>query len=251
MDNKSIIKDLGLSDNEAALYLSLLKLGGSAASKVAKEAGMKRTAVYPILTAMAERGFVTVYFRKGKRFYYAQRPRRVAAAFEKKLDAFGKILASLEAIERQHDQSIGLRYIETRKELRQFYSETLDEYRARKSKEYYIVSSAPTWKNIDSAFFEQYRHQRATVGIRTKLLLTADSRGVNPAAPDILRNYRYLPEQCNFKSTIDIHKDKVLIISPELNSLAVVIAIPAMVDVFSSIFEILWELTPPEPFTHS
>ena len=50
-----------------------------------------------------------------------------------------------------------------------------------------------------------------------------------------------MPERFKFKSTIDIYADKVLIVSPELSSLAVVIAIPAMVDVFKSAFEMIWE----------
>jgi len=44
-----------------------------------------------------------------------------------------------------------------------------------------------------------------------------------------------------FKSTLNIFKDKVLIINPESSSLAVVIAVPAMVDIFRSMFEIIWD----------
>jgi hypothetical protein len=52
---------------------------------------------------------------------------------------------------------------------------------------------------------------------------------------------KLLPPNYDFKTNIDIFDDKILVIGPDLSSLAVVIKIPAMTDVFKSIFEILWE----------
>ncbi|PLX27027.1 hypothetical protein C0581_03815 [Candidatus Parcubacteria bacterium] len=54
VNNLATLKNLGLSDIEAGVYLSLLKLGGSQASKIAKDVGIKRTTVYPILKKLAE-----------------------------------------------------------------------------------------------------------------------------------------------------------------------------------------------------
>src|SRR3989338_6300615 len=149
MDNKIALKNLGLSDVESGIYLSLLKLGGSEASKVAKDAGIKRTTIYPILQRMAKEGFVTVYFRKNKRFYYAQRPHRVAILFEKKLNAFTGIVATLESIERRQAQTAGLRFIETKEELENFYAGILEEY---EGKAYCIIGSAGGLESIDPAF---------------------------------------------------------------------------------------------------
>ena len=42
---------------------------------------------------------------------------------------------------------------------------------------------------------------------------------------------------------MNIFNDKILIISPHITSLAVVIAVPVMVDIFKSMFEIIWEST--------
>ncbi|MBI2888460.1 MAG: hypothetical protein HYY10_00890 [Candidatus Liptonbacteria bacterium] len=241
MDNKSTLKDLGLSDVESGIYLSLLKLGGSEASRIAKDAGIKRTTIYPILQRMAREGFVTVYFRKNKRFYYAQRPHRVAAFFEKKLNAFNSIVATLESVERRQAQTTGLRFIETKEELEGFYAGILKEY---KGKEYRIIGSAGGWEGIDPAFFIQYRKDRARAGIATRLLLTADSKEISPTDTKLRRDVRFLPKQYLFKSTIDIYDDKILVVSPDLASLAVVIEIPAMTDIFKSVFEMLWENFP-------
>lgn len=241
MTDEMILQNLGVSEDEARVYVALLRLGGTRASSIAKDVGMKRTTIYPILQSLARAGLVNVYFRTSQRFYYAQRPVTVAAQFHKKIEAFENIIPSLLALEKKQVQMIGLRFIETKEELQNFYRSILAEY---KNKNYRIISSAAGWQGVDPEFFIQYRKDRGRANIRTQLLLTADSAAINPTDPALLREYKYLPAEYSFDSTIDIFDDKILIVSPELSSLAVVIAIPAMVGVFRSVFDILWGVMP-------
>ena len=82
--NITILQNLGLGSEESRIYLALLGLGGCAASLLAKEVGLKRTTVYPILTSLAEKGLVNVYFRQNKRFYYAEKPAKVSKERKRK-----------------------------------------------------------------------------------------------------------------------------------------------------------------------
>jgi sugar-specific transcriptional regulator TrmB len=238
--NISILQSLGLSGEESRIYLALLGLGGCAASILAKEVGLKRTTVYPILHKLAEQGLVNIYFRKNKRFYYAEKPAKVAGLFHKKIESFESIIPVLESLDKKQAQMIGLRFIETIDELENFYFAILDEYR---NKKYCAIGNANAWEGLNTDFFTQYRKDRAMHGIKTKLLLTEDSRKINPTDETLLREWKYLPKKYAFKSTMDIFDDKVLIISPKFSSLAVVIAVPAMVDIFKTIFEMLWDFT--------
>ena len=236
MKGKQALLDFGLSDSEADVYLSLFRIGGSTASVLAKEAGLKRTTVYPILKSLAQKGCALVYFKKNQHFYYAQKPDRIANLFEKKLELFKSIVPFFESLEKKKIQTEGLQFIETREELRQFYMDILKSHQSQR-----VIGNAHTWQSIDPEFFEEYRKLRAKHKVKTFLLLSADSKKTNPDNKNLLRESRYLSEKHLFKSTINIFRDKIIIISPESSSLAVIIAIPAMVDVFKSIFEILWE----------
>ncbi len=239
MENTIILKNIGLSEPEVIVYLALLRIGGSLASQVAKEASLKRTTVYAILKTLSEKGFVSVYFRKNKRYYYAEKPQKLAQFFEKKLELFTSIIPALESLGRQQDRQLGLRFIETKQELEAFYTQALAQY---KNKKYCIIGSLHGWEDIDPTFFKRFRVERGRANIATRLLLTADSREDNPPDKRLLRAVRYLPEKYTFKSTIDIYPDQILIVSPHLSSLAVVVAVPAMVDIFKSIFEVMWEM---------
>lgn len=237
----STLKNLGLNDIEAGIYTALLERGGSQASALAKTLGIKRTTVYPILHKLAEQGFVTVYFRQNRRWYYAQKPDRVAALFGKKLDSFYAIIPMLQTLEKKELQSGGLRFIETLDELKQFYTGILDEYHNR---EYCVIGSTYSWEGHDNDFFVQYRQDRVRNKIRTRLLLTNESKTAEVPEESLLRICKYLPEKYQFKTTIDIFDDKVLVVSPELTSLALVISVPAMIDIFKSVFEVMWDVLP-------
>lgn len=238
MEQINALLQLGLTKQEAQAYLALLKLGGSTASVIAKETGIKRTTVYPILKSLSIKGCVFVYFRKNKRYYYAQKPNKLSSLFEKKLEVFNNIVPLLESMDKKQAQTIGLRFIETKEELYQFYFNVLSEY---KNKQYYIIGDINAWENNNYDFLMQYRKNRAEAKIKTKILLSHGSKQFNPPEKNLLREYKYLPEKYIFKSTIDIFDDKILIVSPSLSSLAIVIAVPAMVDIFKSMFEIIWE----------
>ncbi|MFA6424165.1 MAG: helix-turn-helix domain-containing protein [Candidatus Magasanikbacteria bacterium] len=241
MENLNILKELGLDDQEASVYMALLKLGGSQASVVAKDVGIKRTTVYPVLQALAAKGMVNVYFRKNRHFYYAQKPNRVVGIFKKKIESFESIIPMLELVEKKQVMATGLRFIETVEELKQFYNGILDEY---KGKQYLAIGNTAAWEGLEPEFFVNFRRQRAENKIKTKLLLTFNSVEINPIETSLLREWKYLPEKYKFQSTIDIFNDKILIVSPELSSLAVVIAVPAMTDIFKSVFEMLWQMLP-------
>ncbi len=241
--NIAILQNLGLNSEEARIYLALLGLGGCAASLLAKEVGLKRTTVYPILTSLAEKGLVNIYFRKSKRFYYAEKPAKVAGVFHKKIESFEGIIPMLESLDKKQAQMLGLRFIETVDELQGFYFSILDEYR---NKSYLCIGNSNVWKGLDTEFFLQYHKDRAMHNIHTKLLLTADSEKIDQTDPALLREFKYLPQKYAFKSTMDIFDDKILISSQKFSSLAVVIAVPAMVDIFKTIFEMLWDFVPQE-----
>lgn len=73
------LTDLGLSRNEADLYLALLASGEATASEVAKDAGIARPAVYGLLDALVAHGLVESFPVRPQR-YRANGPRTALAA---------------------------------------------------------------------------------------------------------------------------------------------------------------------------
>ena len=228
-----------MSDPEILVYSGLLKMGVVGAAELATEVGLKRTTVYPILENLMEKGLASSYRKNSKTYFNPLTPSKLVSFYENKLESLVGLVPYLEKLQMAPSKPYGVRFIETKRELEAFYGEILEEY---KDRGYYIIGNANAFINLDPDFILNFRKKRATKNIKTKLLLSADSKlAAGQDDSSLLREFKYLPEKYQFKSTIDIYDDKILIIGPEVKSLAVVIAVPPMVDVFRSVFEVLWE----------
>lgn len=82
MDNKDLLRRLGLSKHESAVYLALLGHGAQTVAGVARESEVERPLVYKALPGLVARGLAMKSIR-GKRAYYSPAsPERLSAAFE-------------------------------------------------------------------------------------------------------------------------------------------------------------------------
>ena len=73
-----VLRDLGFSDQEIEVYISLLKTGGSDATSLSQRANLKRTTVYPILERLMKQGVVTAYGQKT--LLFSPRPKQVGSS---------------------------------------------------------------------------------------------------------------------------------------------------------------------------
>jgi len=127
---------------------------------------------------------------------------------EKKVEFFTSVLPfSNRSTKNKRKRSV-CDSLKQKKSSKQFYENILAEYQ---NKSYRVIGNAYEWESVDPEFFTYYRKSRGRLGIKTRLLLSADSEDVNPMDKRLLREYKYLPEKYKFKSTLNIFKDKVLI----------------------------------------
>ncbi len=236
---KDIIRGLGIQDIEIDVYLTLLKRGICSASSVATALGIKRTTIYPILNRLVSLELAGTYHQNSRKVFVATKPNHLFKQYEKKVEALERIVPQLEEISKSEVNKImGVKFIQSKKEFRALFENILIEYR---NKEYYSIGNTVEWLKLDPEFLINFRKERAKQKTRVKLILTHNSKNaLGQNDPNLLRQYKYLPEHVHFKSTIYIYSDKIVILGPEIKALCAVVAIPPMVDVFKSIFETLW-----------
>jgi len=71
------LEKMGLSKNEIKVYLALLKLGASLASKIAKETNLNRSLVYRILDDLIKKGFVGYVIKENRKYFNAASPNKL------------------------------------------------------------------------------------------------------------------------------------------------------------------------------
>lgn len=98
------LESIGLSRQEALVYISTLKLGMAKVSRIAQKAGLKRESVYYILKLLQEKGFVSEVIKSGVKYYSAVTPERILGIIEEekqqKTEAIKEILPDIEALQK-------------------------------------------------------------------------------------------------------------------------------------------------------
>ena len=92
----SALEDIGLSNGEIKVYLSLLELGSTKAGAVIEKSGLQSSVVHNCLHSLLDRGLIS-FVKKGKiRFYTSADPKNIIDFIDEKKRNFEKILPQLE-----------------------------------------------------------------------------------------------------------------------------------------------------------
>lgn len=84
MPNERFLQDVGLNAYEAAVYLSLLKLGVSEASAIYRDAEVPYGKIYSVLESLAGKGFVEVQASRPKKYRAVDPEISLDAIFERR-----------------------------------------------------------------------------------------------------------------------------------------------------------------------
>ncbi len=90
------LQHLGMTEREAIIYLSLLKLGQATAYKVGKIAGMRVSSTYVILEKLHADGFVLKTPGTKKITFSARKPQELLSDFRAKVNEFEDIIPLLQ-----------------------------------------------------------------------------------------------------------------------------------------------------------
>ena len=95
MDKEAILAELGLTKNEAKVYLTLLRLGPSTAGNVAETSKLHRTNVYDTFERLIYRGLVGHSQKNNKRLFEASDPNKLMFLLEERKRSLQDIMPML------------------------------------------------------------------------------------------------------------------------------------------------------------
>jgi len=98
-----ILKEYGLEDKEAKVYLLLVREIELTAYEIAKKTGIHRSTTYDILEKLVKRGFVSTIIKKGKRFYAVNELSKIVSSLKEKESMLLSLLPEIERLKRGLD----------------------------------------------------------------------------------------------------------------------------------------------------
>ena len=89
------LKELGLTDNETNIYLTLLKFGALNPTQLAKKTGLHRSYIYDTTEKLLEKGIINTILIKNKKHFQPVNPKILKQQLEIKLDHLNNIIPNL------------------------------------------------------------------------------------------------------------------------------------------------------------
>lgn len=245
MELKSL-KEIGLTEGETKVYLTLLKLGETKTGPLAKNAKVSSSKVYKILDRLEDKGLVG-YIVKGKTKYFrGLEPRRILDYLdeeEKQIEERKELVKQLlPQLEKQHELSEeGAVVYSGFKAISNFYRNILDELKS--GEDYHVLGASygedfPEWR----AFFHNYHLQRVQKNIKVKMLANYNTKN-NLEKPTFLNSQiKFLPQYLMSNMTILFYKNKAFIFILTKEPKGFLIESEEVAKSFKQYFDTLWSL---------
>lgn len=85
---EQFLHNIGLSEKETAVYLTLLRGGNMNAADIAEHTNVKRTTVYPVVETLKEKKLVGEIKEGAKTLFFAEPPERLRSYFQDRKTSF-------------------------------------------------------------------------------------------------------------------------------------------------------------------
>lgn len=234
------LKEMGLSEREAKVYLAALELGEATAQDISRKSGVKRPTVYIEAESLKQKGLVSLIRKKKKTYYYAENPKTIETMLEEKKKKLAGIMPGLLSITNLMDKKPIIRFFEGREGVKEVYKDIL------KSSGYEACAwfSRPMIEFEERFFYDFYAPTWQAQKIPTRLILPD-----NPTTRSFSSGNVHLQQAKFVKSeklimpveVITYGKNKVGIMT-FVENIAVIIESDEVSTSLRSIFNVMWDL---------
>src|SRR3989344_943757 len=238
-----ILKQLGFSEKEITVYLSLLKGGPSSVRTLAQISGINRGTTYDILKSLKENGLVSFYHKDTKQFFVAEDPSALHKNLEHRIDnleevrgQLNHIIPELKSLFNEAGDKPVVKYYEGYSGIKIVLSDVLETTEISKEKLYYVFSSDAIRDYLYKAF-PNFTKER----IRKKIKVRAIGIGHKGTIAQLAEK-KSLNAKKSSPTYILIYPGKVAMIS--INSLkqplALIIEDEALFVTQQQVFDFIW-----------
>ena len=141
MDLTKNLNQLGLSRNQAKVYLASLQLGVDTVWNIAKHANLKRPSVYLILDDLERMGLISRTKKEHKTLIKAEDPRRLLTDLKVKEELVNEILPSLKAVYNIDPEKPNIKIAESMESVRNVYNGIFNYFTLHPEEELLIYGS--------------------------------------------------------------------------------------------------------------
>src|SRR3989344_2634445 len=203
------LEQIGLTKNQSAVYLALLKLGSTTAQNILKESGLHRSRVYDSLERLEDLGLVSFVVKDFKKYFQAANPEKLVDYVNEKKEVVNQILPELKKLEGMKKEEINASIYKGKEGIKTIHSEMLKE-----GKEVYVLGAKGMIFKELPYFIPHFEKER--IKKKIKFTLIYDKKEVKEFEKDVVKRKLFegksLPHGLESNSVVNIFGNKVAIV---------------------------------------
>jgi len=239
--NKQLLKEIGLTDTEIKVYLSLLSIGTTPAGRIVEQTGIHRKNLYDALNRLIDKGLVTFVIENKIRYFQPKDPENILRYLEEKKsriaekeDELKKELPELKQRFESLEPEIESEIYRGNEGIKTILKECLN------YKEILFIGATGDVETRLPYFWPHYNKKRQQLRCKWKLLLTYEARN-KPITKSKYYEYKILPKILSGFNVIYIYGDYVANVLWLEKPIAFVIKHKVLANNYRKYFDYLWK----------
>ncbi len=242
-DDKAIelLKDFGLHENEAEVYLASLSLGATTILRLANQSGVNRTTVYEIVESLERKGLMKKEIKGLKTLFSPEHPGRLENALDAKRLALTRLLPELESKYHLKGTGSSIKYYEGLTAIKNLYDDLASELKSTDF--YYVVSNTAEWEALDDNYFLKHHVEifsQKKVDRRVLFVDSPEAQKRKQFEKNFNEQVKILPKDANIHVDLCITPYKLVFFQLHQPLVALVVENETMINTQKEIFEMLW-----------
>ncbi len=236
----TIIKDLGLTENEAAVYLAALSLGPTTVLSIAKASGLERANIYRVIESLQKRGLMSTTLDGIKSKYEVASPDRLEQLADTRRQKLQDALPELRAMYNQKAGISDVKFYRGIDGIKTAYEGMFE--KLKPSDFYYVVSNLDDWYPLDAAYLESFVQKRIKRNIKLKMLLQDGEKAEynKKFEKNFMQEVKILPEGTVLETDTIITPHEVVVVQFNEPITTFVIENPSLISSYKQYFDIMW-----------
>jgi len=210
MNEEKTLKDLGLSEAEAKVYLALIETGSTLAGAIIKKTNLHRGTTYQILQRLKEKGLVSSIIKGKKQYFEPSNPNILLSTLKEKQENLEKILPILQSkLEASKEKQETTMY-QGVKGIRTVLEKILSELNP--NGKYLDFGASGLFQEVMGEYWDIWQKKKKEFKIESKVIFNEELKTKNPL---LLKNYygktRFHPKEYSSITDTIIYKDTIVL----------------------------------------
>lgn len=242
MSLEETLKEYGLKEKHAQVFLACLELGSGSILNISQKAALPRSTTEVILNALQERGFVSSFKKKNARYFSTEDPKKIISNAKAKAELLEKALPDFRELYARSNIIPTVRFYHGKEGMRVVFGEILED----KPKELLAFSSVDDLFDLLGKEFTKFVEKRAGLGIRSRVILRESEKAWERvrSGEKQLRQVRLISPDYEHHGLVYVWGNKIAMISLKHEWSVLIIESEELAKSQKMLFEALWDSLP-------